>query len=52
MVTDTAPNRNPHYHTEGDTPDELDFDATARVVSGLTGVLSDALNPEHPAVAP
>lgn len=48
MITDTAPNRNPHYHTEQDTPEKLDFESTARVVAGLTGVVGDAINPTHP----
>ena len=35
MVTDTAPYRYPHYHTPQDTPDKVDYERTARVVSGL-----------------
>jgi Zn-dependent M28 family amino/carboxypeptidase len=35
LVTDTAPFRYPHYHTPQDTPDKIDFDATARVVDGF-----------------
>lgn len=35
MVTDTAPFRYPHYHARSDTPDKLDYDSLARVVSGL-----------------
>jgi Zn-dependent M28 family amino/carboxypeptidase len=35
MVTDTAPFRNPHYHTESDRPDTLDYDRMALVVRGL-----------------
>ena len=35
MVTDTAPFRNPHYHTAGDTPDKLDYCKMAIVVDGL-----------------
>lgn len=35
MVTDTAPYRYPHYHTAADTPDKLDYERLARVVSGL-----------------
>jgi Zn-dependent M28 family amino/carboxypeptidase len=38
MVTDTAPFRNPHYHTTGDTPETLDYERTARVVEGLMTV--------------
>jgi hypothetical protein len=41
MVTDTAPFRYPHYHTPEDTPDKLDFDRMARVVSGLERVISN-----------
>lgn len=35
MLTDTAPYRYPHYHQPTDTPDKLDYDSLARVVSGL-----------------
>ena len=42
MVTDTAPNRYAHYHTEQDTPDKLDYRSMSRVVRGLEGVV-DAL---------
>ena len=35
MITDTANFRNPHYHTEHDTPETLDYDSMSRVVSGL-----------------
>jgi hypothetical protein len=35
MITDTAPFRNPHYHTPRDRPDTIDFDRLARVVGGL-----------------
>lgn len=35
MVTDTAPYRYPHYHTAQDTPDKVDYERTARVVTGL-----------------
>ena len=40
MVTDTAPFRNPHYHTAGDTPDTLDYDRLARVTAGLVTVVA------------
>jgi hypothetical protein len=40
MVTDTAPYRYPHYHTAADTPDKLDYERLARVVTGLHGMLS------------
>lgn len=39
MVTDTAPFRNPNYHKRTDTPDTLDYDRLARVVSGLVAVV-------------
>jgi Zn-dependent M28 family amino/carboxypeptidase len=39
MVTDTAPYRNPYYHTPGDTPETLDLGRTARVVTGLEAVV-------------
>ena len=41
MITDTAPFRNPFYHTPQDTPDKLDYDRMARVVDGLEAVLAD-----------
>ena len=40
MVTDTAPFRNPHYHTASDTPETVDYERTARVVEGLLAVVS------------
>jgi Zn-dependent M28 family amino/carboxypeptidase len=39
MISDTAPYRNPFYHTPEDTPDKLDYDRTARVVDGLAHVV-------------
>ena len=39
MVTDTAPFRNPHYHTSHDTPDTLDYERLARAVDGLEAVV-------------
>jgi hypothetical protein len=39
MVTDTAPFRNPHYHTTHDLPATLDYDRFARVVDGLVRVV-------------
>ncbi|MFH1808955.1 MAG: M28 family peptidase, partial [Pseudomonadota bacterium] len=44
MVTDTAPHRDPHYHTAGDRPDHVDTERLARVVQGLAGVVDDLLN--------
>jgi len=39
MITDTAPYRNPFYHTPKDAPDKLDYDRMARVVEGLAHVV-------------
>ncbi len=39
MISDTAPYRNPFYHTPQDTPDKLDYDRTARVVDGVAHVV-------------
>jgi Zn-dependent M28 family amino/carboxypeptidase len=44
MITDTAPNRYPYYHTSADTPDKVDFSRMARVVSGLRQVIADVAN--------
>jgi Iap family predicted aminopeptidase len=41
MATDTAPNRYPQYHTSADTPDNVDFARTARVVSGLQRTIAE-----------
>lgn len=41
MVTDTALFRYQHYHTAQDTPDKINYDRTARVVSGLAHVVAD-----------
>jgi Zn-dependent M28 family amino/carboxypeptidase len=35
MITDTAFYRNPTYHTENDTADQLDYERMAKVVQGL-----------------
>jgi hypothetical protein len=35
MVTDTAFERNPYYHTPDDTPDKLDYPRMAEVVNGI-----------------
>lgn len=40
MITDTAPYRNPFYHTPQDTADKLDYGRMARVVDGLIYVVS------------
>lgn len=42
MVTDTAPNRYPHYHDKTDTPEKLDYHSLARVVAGLQEVVAAA----------
>ncbi|HET9387818.1 MAG TPA: M20/M25/M40 family metallo-hydrolase [Gemmatimonadales bacterium] len=44
MITDTAPYRNPFYHTTEDTADKLDFGRMARVVHGLTHVVRAIAN--------
>jgi hypothetical protein len=36
MITDTAFMRYPYYHTTQDTPDKLDYESMARVVTGLS----------------
>lgn len=44
MVTDTAPNRYPYYHTAADTTDKIDFARMARVVSGLQCTIEELAN--------
>jgi Zn-dependent M28 family amino/carboxypeptidase len=41
MITDTAPYRNPFYHTPHDTPDKLDYRRMALVVSGIAAIVED-----------
>jgi len=41
MVTDTAPFRYPYYHSANDTPDKLDYDRFALVVSGMEKVIQE-----------
>ena len=41
MITDTAPFRYAHYHSAGDTPDKVNYTATARVVEGLARLVVD-----------
>lgn len=41
MISDTAPFRNPYYHSPEDTPSRLDFDRMARVVEGLAAVVAE-----------
>lgn len=45
MVTDTAFYRYAHYHTAGDTPEQIDYDRTARVVAGLARVIAGLAAP-------
>ena len=46
MATDTAFYRNPHYHGPGDTPDQLDYQAMARVTAGLAGAVRELTGAE------
>lgn len=39
MITDTAFYRYPFYHTPRDLPEQLNYEAMARIVSGLTTVI-------------
>ena len=41
MISDTALYRYPHYHTLQDTPDKVNYERLARVVTGLHGMLRD-----------
>jgi len=41
MITDTALFRYPYYHTGEDTPDRLDYDRMARVVTGLENMIEE-----------
>ena len=41
MVTDTALFRYPYYHTPYDTPDKLDYERMARLVTGLERTIND-----------
>jgi Zn-dependent M28 family amino/carboxypeptidase len=41
MVTDTALYRYPHYHAPEDTPDKVDYERLARLVTGLRAMLRD-----------
>jgi hypothetical protein len=40
MITDTAFMRYPYYHTAQDTPDKLDYESMARVVTGLAKTIA------------
>ncbi|MNC92711.1 hypothetical protein D3C83_91840 [compost metagenome] len=44
MVTDTSNFRNRNYHKPGDRADTLDYDRMARVVAGLTGMITALAN--------
>jgi len=44
MVTDTAFFRYPYYHSREDTPDKICYDHMARVVLGLSKVITDFAN--------
>lgn len=44
MITDTAPFRYPHYHQRSDTPDKLDYDSMARLISALERTIADLAN--------
>lgn len=45
MITDTAFMRYPHYHTEQDTPEKLDYASMAQVVTGLSRVIETMVAP-------
>jgi Zn-dependent M28 family amino/carboxypeptidase len=47
MVTDTAPYRYPYYHTPEDTPEKVDYEAFARVCTGLAGMTLRLLDPDY-----
>ena len=51
MVTDTALFRYPHYHTAQDTPDKVDYERLARVVTGLYGMLRELAQVQDPLAA-
>ncbi len=51
MVTDTAPYRYPHYHTPQDTPDKVDYERLARVITGLHGMLRELAQVEDQSAA-
>ncbi|MHC4073420.1 MAG: M28 family peptidase, partial [Planctomycetota bacterium] len=41
MLTDTAPFRYPHYHSQDDTANKVDYESLARVVSGVGTIIED-----------
>lgn len=46
MITDTAPYRNPNYHTASDTPDTLDYPRLATLTAGLIQAVRELAIPE------
>jgi Zn-dependent M28 family amino/carboxypeptidase len=46
MITDTAMFRNPHYHEPSDTPDTLDFERMAQVVTGVHAAVHACAAPQ------
>ena len=44
MITDTAPYRYPHYHTEQDTPDKINFEKMTRVILGVQNLVKVLAN--------
>jgi hypothetical protein len=44
MITDTAYFRYPHYHTAQDTPDKIDFEKLARIVTGVEALVRDKIS--------
>lgn len=46
MVTDTAFYRYAPYHTPADTPEKLDYERMARVVTGLARTILDLAGQE------
>lgn len=47
MITDTALFRYPHYHAATDTPDKLDYDRFALVVSGVEKIIEELAGLPH-----
>jgi Zn-dependent M28 family amino/carboxypeptidase len=47
MITDTALFRYPYYHTPADTPDKIDYERFALVVSGVEAVVADLAETSH-----
>jgi Zn-dependent M28 family amino/carboxypeptidase len=44
MITNTAMNRTPYYHTAGDTYEKLDYNRMAMLVDGVEGMLKELAN--------